>query len=107
MSVKSKPSHISKGNVLDDLGLSPEEAAVVKLKVQLHSEIMKVINKKKLTSRSIEKLLDVPQPRVSDLLNGKISNVSSDKLTQYLYKLGRRVEVTTKQAKRVIGSKAA
>ena len=28
----NKPGHISKGNVIDDLGFSPEEAAAIKLK---------------------------------------------------------------------------
>lgn len=102
----TKPSHVSKGNVLDDLGFSPEEAAVIKLKNQLHSEILKAIKKQKLTPRAVEKALDIPQPRVSDLLNGKISNTSSDKLTRYLYLLGKSVEVRTK-ARPMEGSSAA
>ena len=102
----TKPSHISKGNVLDDLGFSPEESAVIQLKMQLNSEIIKVVKKRKLTPRQVEKLLDAPQPRVSELLNGKISKFSSDKLTQYLYLLGRSVEVCTKP-RPMEGTKAA
>ena len=93
---KNKPSHISKGNVLDDLDFTPEQAALIKLKSQLLNEIIKVAKRKKFTPRQLEALLDVPQPRVSELLNGKISKMSSDKLTAYLSKLGRSVEIRTK-----------
>lgn len=92
-----KPSYISRGNVIDDLGFPQEQAEALKLKVQLHGEIMKVIKSRKLTSRQIEKIIDSPQPRVSELLNGKIGQVSSDKLAQYLYLLGRRIVIKTVQ----------
>lgn len=96
----NKPTHVSKGNVIDDLGFSPDEAASIKLKVQLHSEIMKVVNRRKLTPRQLEMLLDIPQPRVSELLNGKIfERMTSDRLATYLQRLGRTVEVRTKPDK--------
>lgn len=93
----TKPTHVSKGNVIDDLGFSPDEAASIKLKVQLHSEIMKVVQRRKLTPRQLEKLLDIPQPRVSELVNGKIfARMTSDRLVTYLHRLGRAVEIRTK-----------
>ena len=105
--VANKPSHVSKGNVIDDLGFSPEEAASVKLKVELHIEIMKVVKKRKLTPRQLEKLLDIPQPRVSELLKGKIfEKMTSDRLATYLHRLGRTVEIRTKSRK-MQGTKAA
>lgn len=97
MAKAARSTHTSRGNVIDDLGFAPEEAAAIKLKVQLHTEILKVIKKRRLQPRQIEKLLEVPQPRVSELLNGKISQVSSDKLAQYLYLLGRSVIIKTVQ----------
>jgi predicted XRE-type DNA-binding protein len=96
----TRPTHVSRGNVLDDLGFSPEEVAAIDLKVQLHREIMKVVKARRLTSRQLEQLLDVPQPRVSELLNGKIfERMSSDRLANYLRRLGRTVEVRTKPEK--------
>ena len=41
-------------------------------------------------------MLGVPQPRVSELINGKISRMTADLLAKYLYRLGREVAVTTK-----------
>jgi predicted XRE-type DNA-binding protein len=96
----NKPTYVSKGNVIDDLAFSPDEAASIKLKVQLHSEIMKAVKRRKLTPRQLERLLDIPQPRVSELLNGKIfERMTSDRLATYLQRLGRAVEVRTKPEK--------
>ena len=92
----TKPSHVTRGNVFEDLGFTAEEAAILQLKTQLHLEIMKVIKSKRLTPRQLEKLLDVPQPRVSELLNGKISRMTADLLTKYLYRLGRIITLKTK-----------
>ena len=89
----NRPSHISKGNVIDDLGFPPDEAAAIKLKVDLHIEIMKIIEKRKLKSRDLEKLLDQPQPRISELLNGKISRMSAEKIAGYISRLGAEIRV--------------
>ena len=96
-SKKVGSSHVTKGNVFEDLGFSSEEAAVMALKTQLHIEILKVVKRRKLSPRQLEKILDVPQPRVSELLNGKISKVTSDRLAKYLHHLGRSVQVKTKK----------
>ncbi len=95
----SKPTHVSADNLWGDLGFSTEEAAILELKLTLHNEIMKVVNKQKLTSTDVQKRLDITQPKASELLNGKISQMTADRLTKYLYRLGRQVKVTTKPAK--------
>ncbi len=93
---ENKPSHVTRGNVFEDLGFTPEEAAILRIKTQLHIEIMGVIEKKGLTPRQLEKVLDIPQPRVSELVNGKISRMTADLLAKYLYRLGREITVKTK-----------
>ena len=98
---KTKPTHVSTNRLFEDLGLSSEEAAVLEFKLTLHNEIMKEVERRKLTSRQLEKILDIPQPRASELLNGKLTHMSADRLTKYLYRLGRRVKVATKAAKHV------
>jgi len=94
----NKPIHISKGNVIDDLGFSPEEAAAIKLKASLHAEILRIVEKRKLRPRQLEKILDQPQPRISELLNGKISKMSAEKLAGYLSRLGVEVKVSARRA---------
>jgi len=48
--------------------LDEQELLELKLKADLHQDILKLIKKKKLTPRQLEKLFDIPQPRVSELL---------------------------------------
>lgn len=96
----SQPTHVTTDKLFENLGFSTEEAAILERKLTLHNEIMKVVAKRKFTSRDIEKLLDISQPKASDLLNGKISQMTADRLTKYLHRLGRRVKVTTTVAKR-------
>ncbi|MFW5888058.1 MAG: helix-turn-helix domain-containing protein [Bacteriovoracia bacterium] len=97
--VIKKEAHISKGNVLDDLGFSPEMNTIVKMKSELFDKIITVVEKRKITPRALEKILDKPQPRVSELLNGKISKLSIEKLLEYLEKLGGEVSIKVKMKK--------
>jgi predicted XRE-type DNA-binding protein len=92
----NKPTRVTRSNVFEDLGFTAEEAVILQMKTQLHIEIMRAIGKQKLTPRQLEKVLGVPQPRVSELLSGKISRMTSDLLTKYLYRLGREVTMKTK-----------
>jgi predicted XRE-type DNA-binding protein len=94
---ENKPSYISSGNVIDDLGFSPEEAAAIKLKASLHAEILRV-EKRKLKARQLEKILDQPQPRISELLGGKISKMSAEKLAGYLSRLGIEIKISARRA---------
>ena len=103
----NEPTHVSSGDVFEDLGFSPEDAAVLRLKTKLHMEIMEVVEKKKLSPRELAKQLDVQQPQVSELMTGKISKMSVDKLTKYLYRLGRDVEVKTKKTAKLQGTEVA
>jgi predicted XRE-type DNA-binding protein len=93
---ENKSTHVSRKNVFEDLGFTAEEGAILQLKTQLHIEIMRAIRRQKLTSRQLERVLGVPQPRISELMNGKISRMTADLLTKYLYRLGREVTMKTK-----------
>jgi predicted XRE-type DNA-binding protein len=97
---RSKPTHVTPGNVLDDLGFSPEQATVLKFKADLYQAILK--HARKYSPKQLQVILAEPQPRVSELLNGKISNKSVDKLLYYAGRLGieakARFPRTNKQA---------
>jgi predicted XRE-type DNA-binding protein len=82
----NKPTHVTYGNVLDDLGFSPEHATAVKFKAELYQAILKFA--KKYSQKELQIILAEPQPRVSELLNGKIVNKSVDKLLHYAGRLG-------------------
>lgn len=92
----NKPSHVTTGNVFEDLGFSPMESFSLKLKTDLYQILLGRIRDQKLSRRDLEHLLREPQPRVSELMTGKISKMSIEKLSDYLQRLGAlepRVEI--------------
>src|SRR6476646_10973605 len=92
-------THVTKGNVLDELDLDEQELLELKLKADLHQDILKLIKKKKFTPRQLEKLFDIPQPRVSELLRGKLSLISVSRLLYYANLLGARADVRLKPSR--------
>ena len=84
-------------NVFEDLGFSPEEAAALKLKADLHSKVVK--SAARYSQKQLQTILDEPQPRVSDLLRGKMSKFSLEMLVIYAEKLGLRTEIKTKKVR--------
>jgi len=95
---KNRPRHITRGNVLDDLGFSPEQATTLKFKSDLYRATMR--HAKKYSPKELEVLLREPQPRVSELLNGKIANKSVDKLLTYAGRLGIELKARFPQTKK-------
>src|ERR1700681_18326 len=85
-------------NLFEDLGFSPEEAAALKLKAELHSKVVK--SAARYSQKQLQTILDEPQPRVSDLLRGKMSKFSLEMLVIYAEKLGLRTEIRTKARSR-------
>ena len=86
-----KPKHVTRGNVLDDLGLVADQATVLKFKAQLYQAILK--HSQKYSQEELQVILGEPQPRVSELLNGKIANKSIDRLLYCAARLGIEAEV--------------
>jgi predicted XRE-type DNA-binding protein len=84
-------------NVFEDLGFSPEEAAALRLKTDLYSKVVK--RAAQYSQKQLQTILDEPQPRVSDLLRGKMSKFSLEMLVIYAEKLGLRTEIRTKKAR--------
>ena len=74
-------------NIFEEIGFNSEEAKILEFKAQIMSLLKKLIEENKIKPRQLEKILDVPQPRISDLLTGKIDKMKVDKLLQYLFRL--------------------
>ncbi len=85
-STAKKPTHVTHGNVLDDLGFSLERATTLKFKAELYRAILKCASK--YSQKELQVILREPQPRISELLNGKIANKTVDKLLDYAGRLG-------------------
>jgi predicted XRE-type DNA-binding protein len=82
-----------KSNVFEQIGFSREEAAALKRKSELHSQIIKTIKKRGYTQAELQKRLHEPQPRVSDLMTGKISKFSLETLITYAEALGLHPQI--------------
>jgi predicted XRE-type DNA-binding protein len=54
---------VTRGNVLDDLGFSPEQATILKFKAELHQAILK--HARKYSQKQLQVILAEPQPRVT------------------------------------------
>jgi predicted XRE-type DNA-binding protein len=80
--------HDTEGNVLDDLGIDPQSAYELKLKSNLHCQIIALIEKRGYTPRQLEGILNQPQPRISELLRGKLGTLGISKLMYYARCLG-------------------
>jgi predicted XRE-type DNA-binding protein len=93
-----KPIHVTRGSVLDDLGFLPEQAAALKFKAQLYQAILKCA--KKYSQKELQVILREPQPRVSELLNGKIAHKTIDKLLLYAGRLGIEANARFTQTRR-------
>jgi len=83
----------SSGNVFKDLGFSEEEAENLKVRADLMIELTKLIEALGLTQAAAAELLGVTQPRVSDLMRGKIDRFSVDSLIEMLGRAGASVSV--------------
>jgi predicted XRE-type DNA-binding protein len=62
--------------------------------------MLRVIKKRKYKTRDLEKILDQPQPRISEILQGKINSISIEKLIMYLQMLGIKTVIKTTPIKK-------
>jgi predicted XRE-type DNA-binding protein len=93
--MSSKPTHITKGDVLDDLGFTRAEASALKIKADLLDAILLEIDKRGYGQRQLVEILDEYQPSVSNLVQGKITKVSIEKLLYYSDRLNLQVSLST------------
>ena len=90
----------STGNVFRDLDFGPDESEHLLVRSDLMIQLQKTIAARGLKQAEAAKLLRVTQPRVSDLLRGRIDLFSSDTLIDMLAKLGIRVRLVLKSSRR-------
>ena len=83
----------STGNVFKDLGFAAAESDNLKIRSELMIHVLQVIESRGLKQREAAELFDVTQPRVSDLVRGKIDLFSIDMLVTMLSHAGVQVSV--------------
>lgn len=95
----SKPRHITRGDIFDDLGLSLEEALEMKVKADIWKDLIAHIDKRGMDQASLATALKVHQPDVSNLLRGKLSRFSTSKLITFSLRLNLGVHVKLTEPK--------
>lgn len=83
-------------NIFKDIGFSDEKAQLLEFKSSILIRITNLVDKHKISRRQLEKILDIPQPRVSELMTGKIDRLRIDTLLTYFIKLATHLDLTVK-----------
>ena len=95
----NKPSHIVKGNIFDTLGFPASEASALKIKAEILSAILEHVRAQRYTQAQLIEILDEYQPSVSNLLRGRISQVSIQKLLRYADRLHLETSIAVRPIK--------
>jgi predicted XRE-type DNA-binding protein len=82
------------GNVFLDIGFPPEEAQNLQLRSALMTRVERYVKRSGETQAAAARALGITQPRLNDLLRGKIDKFSLDALVNMLGHAGMRVEVS-------------
>jgi predicted XRE-type DNA-binding protein len=101
----NKPSHVTSTDVFDDLGFSKAEAAALKIKAKILTALLGRIRQQRYTQARLAEILDDYQPNISNLLNGKISKMSIEKLLSYAQRMDLDAEIILKFRPRSVRSK--
>jgi predicted XRE-type DNA-binding protein len=87
------------GSVVDELGLDRQATLELKLKAALHQRMLQLVKQRGHRARDLERILKIQQPRVSELMRGKLSTLSVARLLLYADLLGARAEIKLKQVR--------
>lgn len=81
-------------SVWDALGGSPEQAENMKLRAELMTQIRHYVESLNMTQQAAAKSLGLTQPRLNELLHGRMDRFSLDKLVNVLARSGKHVTLT-------------
>ena len=84
----------SSGNVFEDLNIPNSEEVLAK--AELMRQIGNVIKEKQLTQEQAALMLNIDQPKVSALMNGKLEGFSLERLLRFLNDLGQDITIEVK-----------
>lgn len=100
MAKRTKPQiDRSTGNVFRDLDFPDGEAEHLLVRADLLIALQRAIESRGLKQAEAARLLGISQPRVSDLLRGRVDLVSSDTLIDLLARLDIRVRLVLKRVR--------
>jgi predicted XRE-type DNA-binding protein len=86
---------VTKGseNVFVDCGFPPAEAENLRIRAKLMMALTGYIEERKITQSRAARIMGVSQPRISDLVRGKIGLFTIDTLVNMVTAAGLKVDV--------------
>ena len=85
-------------NVWDAIADSPAEAANLEVRYHLMERISAIVKQNGWTQAEAAERCGVTQPRINDLLRGRVARFSVDALVNIAAALGRKVRVSLEDA---------
>ena len=85
----------SSGNVFEDLRV--DEPAEALAKSELAVLIARALRARGLTQTAAARLLGIDQPKISELMRGRLTRFSTERLMTFLTRLGRDVEIVVRE----------
>ena len=82
-------------NIFEAITKNAEEAADIEFRADLMLVLRDFFCEQEASQARIGRMLRIPQPRVSELMTGKVNKFSSDKLIGFLAKVGIRFRPAT------------
>jgi predicted XRE-type DNA-binding protein len=91
------PAYTISWKTADGAGLAPENESVSKFRTELHAEILRCA--RHYSQKELQSIFEEPQPRVSELLHGRIAGKSVEKLMYYASRLGIELHTSFERRK--------
>jgi predicted XRE-type DNA-binding protein len=85
-------------SVWDVLADTPKQAANLRVRAELMQQVAAIVKKKHWTQTEAARHCGITQPRLNDLLRGRVSRFSLDALVNIATAIGRRVHVELETA---------
>jgi predicted XRE-type DNA-binding protein len=75
------------GDIFRDLGFSEQESAALNIKACFFRKLQEALKESDCTQTELAAKLRIPQPKVSDIINGKMAGFSVERIVNLLLRL--------------------
>lgn len=93
--------HVTKGNVFEDLGFSPEDSERMALQVFLGEQIRTFIRRNNLNQTKAAAFFGVQQPKISKIMSEDLEGMSIDYLLKLAAQTGGRLNYSFRQPRKL------
>jgi predicted XRE-type DNA-binding protein len=94
-------STVTKGNVFEDIGFSPEEAERLALQVFLGEQIRTFVLRNELTQAKAAAFFGIQQPKISKIMSENLDGMSIDYLVKLVARTGGRLHYSFRQPRKL------